>query len=186
VAAEKYQPFLDSLDEKAMKKDLTGKIRTLNMSMKQLNLPDNSFDLVWSEASAYILGFKKALQDWKKLLKPNGYLVVTECCWTSENRSKEVADFWDEEYPGMLTVTEARSIAEEAGFGVVGRLTLPESDWENYYSPLKKRAEVLEKGAGPEMEQVIEHIRKEIDIRDKFNSDYDYVAFILKLPEKTY
>jgi ubiquinone/menaquinone biosynthesis C-methylase UbiE len=184
TAVDDYQPFLDSIDEKARKKGVADKIHTLNLSMNHLNLPDNSFELVWSEASAYVLGFEKALKAWKKLLKPNGYMVVTECCWTSDNPSKEVSDFWSEEYPGMLTVAGAQRIAEKTGFEVVDTLTLPESDWENYYKPLKKRINELEKAAGPEMEQVIEHTRKEIAIRDEYNSDYEYVAFILRLPHK--
>jgi ubiquinone/menaquinone biosynthesis C-methylase UbiE len=182
TAVDDYQPFLDSIEKKASEEGLSDKIRTLNLSMDQLKLPSNSFDLVWSEASAYVLGFEKALQTWKKLLKSDGYLVVTECCWTSDNPPKEVSDFWSEEYPGMLTFAEAQRIAEKIGFEVVDTLTLSESDWENYYEPLKIRAKELEKDAGPEMKQVIEHTRKEIAIRDKYNSDYEYVAFILKLP----
>jgi ubiquinone/menaquinone biosynthesis C-methylase UbiE len=184
TAVDNYQLFLDSIDKKARQDGLSDKIRTLNLSMDQLKLPSNSFDLVWSEASAYVLGFEKALQVWKKLLKPNGYMVVTECCWTNENPPKEVSEFWSKEYPGMLKVTEAQRIAEEIGFEVVDTLTLPESDWENYYEPLKIRAKELEKDAGPETKQVIEHTRKEIAIRDEYNSDYAYVAFILKLPRK--
>jgi len=184
TAVDDYQPFLDSLDEKAKKEGLAEQIYTLNLSMDQLKLPSNSFDLVWSEASVYVLGFEKALQTWKKLLKPNGYMVVTECCWTSDSPSKEVSDFWSEEYPGMFTVTEAQRIAEKTGFEVFDTHTLPESDWENYYKPQNKRITELEEGAGPEMEQVIEHTRKEIAIRDKYNSDYEYVAFILRLPQK--
>lgn len=184
TAVDNYQPFLDSIDIKAKEEGLSEKIRTLKLLMDQLNLPSNSFDLVWSEASAYVLGFKKALQTWKKLLRPSGYMVITECCWTTENPAKEISDFWSEEYPGMLTVAGARRIAELEGFDVVGTLTLPESDWKNYYEPLKKRIKELEKDAEPEMKQVIEQTRKEIAMRDKYNSDYDYVAFILKLPRK--
>ncbi|MCU0667276.1 MAG: class I SAM-dependent methyltransferase [Patescibacteria group bacterium] len=181
TAIDIHQPFLDYLQSAAQKANLDKNITTQKMSMDSLSLPEKSFDLIWSEASAYILSFEKALQAWKKLLKPNGYLVVTELCWTSENPSKEVSDFWSEEYPGMLTVTKALRVAVKVGFEVVDTLTLPESDWDNYYKPLKIHAKELEKDAGPEIKQVIELTLKEIAIRDKYNSEYDYLAFILRL-----
>ena len=181
TAVDDYQPFLDAIDEKAIKKRFSNRISTLNRSMNHLDLPNNSFDLVWSEASVYVLGFKKALQDWKRLLKSNGFLVVTECCWTNDNPPKEVSDFWAVEYPGMLTVDEALRITEEVGYRVVSKLTLPESDWDNYYCPLSKRVKELEKDARSEMKQVIDDMLREITLRDNYKSYYDYVAFILKL-----
>lgn len=40
-----------------------------------------SFDLIWAEGYIYIIGFKKGLQDWKKFLKPGGYLICSEISW---------------------------------------------------------------------------------------------------------
>lgn len=185
TSLDDYQPFLDSLNEKALNIGVSDRIYTVNSSMEKLDLPENSFDLVWSEASVYVLGFENALKDWKKLLNNNGHIVVTECCWTTEKPHKENAEFWSQEYPEMLTVDHARLIAKELGYTIVYELTLHESDWSNYYKPLKKRIQELEKDAEPEMRQVIDGTRKEIRMRKKYNSEYDYIAFILQLSHKT-
>lgn len=182
VSVDDHQSFLDTLNEKANSLGLDTKIRTKNMSMDEMDLPEKSFDILWSEASAYVIGFRKALKDWRKYLKPNGYTVVTECCWTTETPSKELVDFWAEEYPGMISVEEARIIAEELGYEIVSEFNLPESDWDSYYNPLKKRIQQLKEDAEPEIQQVIQHTSREIEIRDKYKSDFGYVAFILQLP----
>ena len=44
--------------------------------MFDMNFPDESFDIVWSEGSIYAIGFERGLREWKRLLKPRGSMVV--------------------------------------------------------------------------------------------------------------
>ncbi|MGO4617551.1 class I SAM-dependent methyltransferase [Nocardia sp. 2YAB30] len=60
------------------KQDLSERISTVNCSMDQLPFPDHSFDMIWAEGAVYNIGFDIALRAWRRLLIPDGVLVVTE------------------------------------------------------------------------------------------------------------
>jgi ubiquinone/menaquinone biosynthesis C-methylase UbiE len=185
TAIDIHRPFLDYLKSKAQKSNLDKNITTYSMSMDNLSLPKKSFDLIWSEASAYSMGFNKALRYWKEFLKPSGYMVVTELCWTSEQRPKELAQFWSQEYPAMSTVNQVKTDIQHNDYDILQTFTLPESDWDNYYNPLKMRIKEYENDLRPEMQEVIDLTSAEINMREKYYKDYNYTAFILKLSGKT-
>lgn len=181
TAIDIHQPFLDYLQSAAQKSNLDKNITTHTMSMDNLSLPEKSFDLIWSEASAYAMGFNEALRYWKEFLKPSGYMVITELCWTSEQRPKELALFWSQEYPAMSTVNKVKTDIQQSGYDILQTFTLPESDWDNYYDPLKMRIKEYENDLRPEMQEVIDLTSAEINMRERYASYYDYVAFVLKL-----
>ena len=119
---------------------LAEQITTMNKSMKALDFPDASFDIIWSEGAIYIMGFGEGLADWKRMLKPGGYIAVTEISWLKPKPPAEVFDFWNEAYPGMDSVEGNLMTIESLGYRVLGHFTLPESCWlEEYYAPLIKR-----------------------------------------------
>lgn len=180
TAIDVYQPFLDYINKTARKKGLQDNIKTMHSSMDSIDLPEKSFDLVWSEASAYSIGFEKALKYWKKFLKPSGYIAVTELCWTADKPSKEIAQFWSEEYKGMKNISELKSIIKACGYSLMTYFTLPESDWQNYYIPLKIRVNEYQNDNRPAMQYVIKQTLREISMREKYASDYEYFAFVIK------
>jgi SAM-dependent methyltransferase len=182
TATDIHQPFLDYLYSAAQKAKLDNNIDAIRVSMDNLPLPEKSFDLIWSEASAYAMGFNKALRYWKKFLKPSGYIVITELCWTTEHPAKELTRFWAQEYPEMSTLNTVKAGIRRNGYDILHTITLPESDWNNYYDPLKGRIKEYENDQRPEMQAVIKLTRSEISMREKYASDYDYVAFIVKIP----
>jgi SAM-dependent methyltransferase len=181
TAIDIHQPFLDYLQSTAQKSSLDKNITTYRMPMDNLSLPEKSFDLIWSEASAYSMGFHKALRYWKDFLKPGGYIVVTELCWTSEHHPKELAHFWSQEYPVMSTIDGAKAGIRQNGYDILQTFTLPESDWDNYYNPLKMCIKEYENDLRPKMQDVIKLTNAEITMRKKYASYYDYVAFVLKI-----
>lgn len=185
TATDIHQPFLDHLDSNAQKYKLVHRVKTLRMSMDSLSLPERSFDLIWSEASAYIMGFTKAINYWKKFLKKKGYMVVTELCWTSNSPAMEASQFWSLEYPRMSNIEEVKAGIISNGFEISEVITLPESDWNNYYNLLKNRIKQLENDNRPAIQDVINQINIEICIREQYSRDFDYFAFVLKLPDNT-
>lgn len=42
------------------------------------NYDDSSFDIIWAEGAIFIIGFERGLREWKRLLKPNGLIIVSE------------------------------------------------------------------------------------------------------------
>lgn len=181
VATDTHQPFLDQLDRKVKSKNLDSMIKTRNVSMSSLDFSDETFNLVWSEGSAYILGWGEALKSWKRLIAKDGLLVVTECCWLTDRVSAEPKQFWVEAYPSMLTVNGARQVAIDIGYTVVSSYILPANDWwYEYYDPLLERVRVLRPGADRKMSTALDMTQHEIDIYERYSEEYGYVGFVLK------
>jgi len=70
------QPALDTFARAIQAAGLTDRVRAIHCSMLDMDFAGESFDIIWSEGSIYAVGFEKGLQEWKRLLKSGGYLVV--------------------------------------------------------------------------------------------------------------
>jgi hypothetical protein len=53
--------------------------------MTEMPFTQGSFDLIWAEASAYIMGVEQALEQWRPYLSDEGYLVISDLVWLSKN-----------------------------------------------------------------------------------------------------
>jgi len=62
--------------------------------MTELPFADESFDLVWAEGSAYIMGVENALTQWRTLLQSQGCMVLSDLVWLTETPSQTVREFW--------------------------------------------------------------------------------------------
>ena len=127
IAIDTHQPFLDKLKQRAQAEGLSDKITTINMSMFALEFEAKSFDAIWSEGAIYIMGFEQGLRACQPLLKPGGYVAVTEISWLRPQPSGEVQAFWAANCPGMRTVEENLEIVQAAGYRKVGHFVLPSS-----------------------------------------------------------
>ncbi|CAM5496692.1 bifunctional class I SAM-dependent methyltransferase/N-acetyltransferase [Streptomyces narbonensis] len=178
TAVDTHEPFLAELRETAAAHGLDGSIRTLRADMGALPFPDGSFDLVWAESSVFVLGFDRALAEWRRLLAPGGTLVLTECVWTTEEPGPAARAFWEEHYP-LRTVTGNAAAAVGAGYHVLGTVPQPESDWDEYYVPLAAHADAADTTV-PGMAEAVAGARAEIALRREHGSDYGYTGFVLK------
>jgi ubiquinone/menaquinone biosynthesis C-methylase UbiE len=95
IALDNHQPFLDEVIRRANKEGVIDKIEIINKSMFSLDFTEEIFDVIWSEGAVYIYGFEKALQDWQRFLKIEGYFVVSEVSWLDSNPPSELREFWD-------------------------------------------------------------------------------------------
>ncbi|MCK9298868.1 class I SAM-dependent methyltransferase [Methanoculleus sp. YWC-01] len=186
TATDVHQPFLDDLARRAASGGVGDRITILRASMDDLPFPDASFDVLWAEGSIFIVGFREGLVSWRRLLRPGGYLCLTESVWFTEDPSPEAAAFWNDCYPAIKTVPETCAIAEDAGYEVVATFPLPKSAWwGNYYVPVLKRIEDLRpKVAGnPEAEAQIEFAERETAVYREHADEYGYEFFILQKKE---
>ena len=142
TSIDNHQPYLDSLSKKIINQGLKDRISILNRDMSNLSLEPNSFDLIWSEGAIYNIGFENGLRLWRPLLKPNGYIAVTEISWLKENLPKELHDFWNKAYPEVKHITNNLEIIKYCGYKILSNFTLPESDWWNYYNPITAKLEL--------------------------------------------
>ncbi|MFI9119959.1 GNAT family N-acetyltransferase [Streptomyces bikiniensis] len=184
TAVDTHEPFLAELRESAAARGLDGtgpdggSVRALRADMGALPFPDGSFDLVWAESSVFVLGFDRALAEWRRLLAPGGTLVLTECVWTTGEPGPAARAFWEEHYP-LRTVTGNAAAAVAAGYHVLGTFVQPEGDWDEYYGPLAARAGAADTSV-PGMAEAVAGARAEIALRREHGTDYGYAGFALR------
>ncbi len=111
--------------------------------MTELPFEPNTFDLIWAEGSAYIMGIEKALEHWKPLLTDQGCLMVSDMVWCTEDPSQTAIDFWNNEYPDIKQVNTRLEQMEKAGYQVVAHFPQSKEGWMNYYGPLSARLDEL-------------------------------------------
>jgi DNA-binding transcriptional MerR regulator/precorrin-6B methylase 2 len=78
---------LDRLRERVAALGLGERVEVRNVDMAQLPLPEQPWDMIWAEGSAYIIGVERAMRDWKRLLRPGGVLVFSEMVWRTDEPS---------------------------------------------------------------------------------------------------
>jgi SAM-dependent methyltransferase len=182
VAVDTHQPFLDDLSRRAAKAGVAERIQPLNMSMFELYF-ETQFDLLWSEGAIYIIGFEEGLKKWRPLLKPGGFVAVTEISWLKPDVPDEAARFWQEAYPTIATVEENLARLSRAGYRALGHFALPESAWWNdYYNPMAERIQFLrEKYRGNEEAQnILDMEYAEIELYRKYSANYGYVFYVMQ------
>lgn len=179
TAVDLHEPFLAQLRQSAADRGLSGSIRTVVADMGELPFPDGSFDLVWAEGSAYIIGSDHALRSWRRLLAPGGALVVTECVWTTDEPTAECRAFWEASGSLLRTAGEAAMAAEAAGYRVLGMYEQPAGDWAEYYAPLAERVATAV-AENPAMEQALAGSREELAMYRDHGGEYGYAAYVLR------
>lgn len=183
VAVDNHQPFIEQLAKTIRKRKLRAEVLPQLASMFALPFVEQSFDLIWAEGSIYIIGFSEGLKRWRPLLKPTGYLVLTDMVWLRENPPQEVATYWQANNPNMTDVAGRLVEAKAAGYVVVDHFTLSSEAWSReYYQPLRVRiAEMREELAWNETaEKVFALTEEEAQMYDRFGDWYGYEFILLR------
>ena len=156
------QDLLDVLARKIEKAELSDRVKAVNCSIFDIEFPDESFDIIWSEGSIYVIDFKKGLQEWKRFLKPNGFMVIHD----------EVGN-----------ITEKLGQISSCDYDLLGYFVLGEDTWWNeYYAPLEKRIhEIRMKHANnPKTIAVLDAEQREIEMVRQNPGRYCSVYFVTK------
>ena len=157
------QPHLDRLARKIKQAGLSDRIKTVNCSILDMDFPDESLDIIWAEGSIWIIGFERGLREWRRFLKPNGFLVV---------------------HDDIGNITEKLDkLVSSCGYDLLEYFTLGEDTWwMEYYAPLEKRInEIRTKHAdNPEALAELGSDQREIDMFKKNPGRYGSVFFIMQ------
>lgn len=182
VALDNHAGSLATLSARTAAAGVAERVTTCNASMLDIPFPAASFDLLWAEGSAYIMGFEAALERWRPLLRQPGYLVVSDLAWTDRAAQgaaapAEVVEFWRRAYPPMTDAATRARQAEAAGYRVAAQFWLDDEAWRNFYAPLAARANSLRNELAGS--QALADIDREIDIRARFGASYGYRMLVL-------
>lgn len=88
VAVDNEQSALNELSEHLVEQGLDARVTLSCASMMELPFSAESFDCVWSETSAYIMGVEQALKQWRPLLKENGCMIISDLVWLTRDPSQ--------------------------------------------------------------------------------------------------
>ena len=181
IAVDIHQEYLDELKERAKAAKVADRIDIVAGDMQALPFSPQSFNLIWAEGSAYIMGFEKALVAWKQFLKPSGCIAVSELVWLQPDPPAEVAAFFGHEYPAMTDVASIITALRASGYEPLGHFTLPDAAWwASYYTPLEAKLPLLKERYIDDEEalSIIETTECEIGMRRRFSNWYGYEFFI--------
>jgi ubiquinone/menaquinone biosynthesis C-methylase UbiE len=184
TAVDLHQPYLDQLQQSIEAEGLDDRIQPVKADMDDLPFEPESFDVIWSEGSAYILEFGNALRKWRPLLKHPGYLVASEISWIRQDPPQAVINFWQDEYPNMQSIEANLSLAKSYSYLPLAHFILPQKAWwDNYYTPLKSRLNQLEAKYrdDPDASKILSSHKKEIDLYHQYSDYYGYVFYILQM-----
>lgn len=176
-----FPAFIDLFNENAAGLNLQDRVKGITGSMDNLPFQPEELDLIWSEGAIYNIGFERGINEWRKYLKPGGFLAVSEASWFTEERPDEISKFWQDAYPEIDTIPNKVLQMQQAGYIPVATFILPESCWtDNFYAPLVKAREIfLEKYAGNKTaEDFIASELYETELYNKYKEFYGYVFYI--------
>jgi len=167
-----YEQYLDQLREAIEAENLGHRVKAVNCSMFDIDLAmlniDGDFDIVWAEGSIFIIGFERGLGEWRRLVRPGGFLVVHEVAWIRSDPPAEIVDFWQAAYPAIEYIDRNIEIIEAAGYG-----------------PLEERVNTLrvKYADDPAALAQLDEELVEIEMFRKYNRWYGSVFFAMQRPE---
>lgn len=176
-----FPAFIDIFNGNARKLSLDGRVKGIVGSMNQLPFQDGELDLIWSEGAIYNIGFERGLKEWRRFLKPGGYIAVTEASWFTPSRPAEIEAFWQDAYAEIDTIPRKIAQLQEAGYVPVASFILPETCWtDHFYVPqAKAREQFLAKNAGnTTAEDFIANELREEQLYMRYREYYGYVFYI--------
>lgn len=187
MAVDASAVFIDELKAHAKRLGLEDLIMPIQADMAKLDWPVGSVDLLWSEGSAYNLGFEQALKTWRPLLANSSIAVISELSWLTDRPPEPAITYWQTAYPLMGTEAENIDRANRSGFSVLATDRLPSQTWwDNYYQPLRQRMQQIEMTpiTQPILQSVIRETEAEISLFEQFSDAYGYTFYILQAAEE--
>jgi ubiquinone/menaquinone biosynthesis C-methylase UbiE len=156
------QSLLDKLNRRIEEEGLSNRVKTMKRSLFEIDFPDESFDVIWAEGSIWIIGFGKGLQAWRRLLKPNGFLVVHDEIKTVSDELKKIPSY---------------------GYKLINHFALPEAaHWTEYYKPLEIRIKKLymKYRNNPEALKILKKHQNEIDMVKRNPKEHSSAFFVIQ------
>jgi len=176
------QAALDELARRAGEEGLSDRIQVVCGSMLDMEFADESFDVIWSEGSMWVLGFERALKEWQRFIRPRGFLVVHEMAWLRPDPPAEIRSCWQLVYPGIRTVSEYVKQVPEHGYDLIGHFALPDDFWSaDYFVPIMARiAELRIKYAEDQAAQsVLDQEQRAAELYKKYFNWYGSMFLVM-------
>lgn len=180
------QAALDELARRAGEEGLSDRVQVVCGSMSDMEFADESFDVIWSEGSMWVLGFERALGEWRRFIRSRGFLVVHEMAWLRPDPPPEIRSCRQLVYPGIRTVSEYVERAPEHGYDLVGHFALPEDFWlVDYFVPMVARIGELRKKYSEDQAALstLDQEQRAADLYKKYSKWYGSMFLVMQRDE---
>ena len=160
------QSCIDEFNRKIKEENLSRRVEALKLSLYEMKFPDETFDVVWSEGVVGNIGFETSLQEWRRLLKHNGYLVI-------HYQVSRVAD--------MLPRIP------QLGYSLADTVPLPEDAWwTEFYKPIEEKMDTLlhKYKNNKDALKLLNQYKTEMDMVKKNPSHFNCAFYIMKKHSK--
>jgi SAM-dependent methyltransferase len=174
---------LEELVAAAARAGLSDRVRAKRCSMTEIDFEDGAFDLVWAEASIHAMGFGPGLRAWRRLLAPDGHLVVHEMAWLRPDPPPELAIHWESRFPGIRTVEGWAAEIPRLGYSLRHAFALPEGFWwDHYFGLLEPRIKVLRKACEGDREALaaLDAQQREVDLQRRHRGWFGSAYWIMQ------
>ncbi len=178
-----FPGFIRIFNQNAQNKNLQDSMKGMVGDMKNLSFCEEEFDLIWSEGAIYNIGFERGLNEWRKFLKPGGYIAVSEMSWFTEKRPAEIQEYIQQVEPGTDTISNKVAQMQKAGYIPIATFVLPETCWtDHFFAPqvAVQEAFLKENAGNRAAEEFIAGERYEKAMYDKYKAYYGYAFYIGK------
>ena len=177
---EIHAPFVKQMAGQAREAGIANRVHIVCGDIGNIEVAEGSVDLIWAEGSIYLVGIERALAIWRPWLRPGGCIAFSDFVWWTDDPSEEASEFWATEYPDMATEVSIRAAAESSGYRVVSSFHMSKEAHDAYYVPLEGRVAELAGCVDADVQQVLENIRREIEVVRRFADDAGYTFFVLQ------
>ena len=183
LGIDNHRPFVETANLEARRQGLSDRVEFRVGDMRELQLADNAFDLIWCEGAIFVVGFETGLGQWRSLLRPAGHLVVSEACWMKPDPPPDCANFWASEYPAIRDAATLLGAVDACGYDPVAHFSLPsESWWTDYYGPLQQNVTRFRDrhAREPDALAIADQVQHEIDLWRRYSDYYSYEFIIMR------
>ena len=143
------ESLVDRFNARMNVEGLSDRVKAVQCSFFEMDFPDESFDIILAEGITNIIGFKRALEEWKQLIKPNGFLVI---------------------HDEVKKIKRNLKIIHACGYKTLDYFLLPDDAWWiEYFSPLETQIKKLlpKYKNNPEAIKVFKSKQKDINMYKK-------------------
>lgn len=176
-----FKHYNERLNDKIKKNNMSDRVFSYKMDMNDPDFANEEFDIIFCEASIEIIGFKKGLNEWRRLLKSNGYMVISDLSWL-KNPTSESKKFWKNTYVEIDSIENKIQQIKNEGFEFIDYVIVPKEDWNDYYTKLECNLNKL--NSDKSAKDFIYQLKNEIKTYRQNSDDYSYVFYIMGNVEK--
>jgi ubiquinone/menaquinone biosynthesis C-methylase UbiE len=162
TALDREQRLLDEVAERAAKAGVADRIKTVRMSMAGMRFRAASFDIIWAEGSIAAIGFHRGLREWKRFLKPGGFMGIHDEKGDVERKREQIS---------------------RCGYALIRCFIVDEDVWRaEYLVPLERLVRDAERRLvrEPTVARALREARNEIDGFTKNQGRLSSVFFVMK------